>query len=387
MSVPLLDLDAQYRPLREDILAAITRVCDSQRFIMGPEIDGLEHELCGLLGVKHAIAVSSGTDALLLALMALGIKAGDEVVTTTYSFFATAGAIVRVGAKPVLVDIDPATFNIDSAQAAAAITPRTRAIMPVHLFGLGADMDPIMDAANRAGIPVIEDAAQAIGSTYRSRPLGTFGAFGCFSFFPSKNLGAFGDAGLLTSEDDELAARARLLRTHGMRPKYYHHLVGANFRMDALQAAVLRVKAPHLAGWTNGRRANAARYRGLFHAAGLDAPRPGSGQAFVTLPSAPADRLHIFNQFVIRTPDRDGLKRHLDEQGIGNEIYYPVPFHLQPCFADLGYRQGAFPQAERAAQESLAIPVYGELRIDQQEAVVSAIGQFVQRGVPAGTGQ
>jgi len=378
MSVPLLDLDAQYRPLREDILAAITRVCDSQRFIMGPEIDGLERELCGLLGVKHAIAVSSGTDALLLALMALGIKAGDEVVTTTYSFFATAGAIVRVGARPVLVDIDPETFNIDPAQAAAAITPRTRAIMPVHLFGLGADMDPIMDAASRAGIPVIEDAAQAIGSTYHSRPIGTIGACGCFSFFPSKNLGAFGDAGLLTSEDDELAARARLLRTHGMRPKYYHHLVGANFRMDALQAAVLRVKAPHLAGWTDGRRANAARYRSLFQAAGL---------ATVTLPHAPADRLHIFNQFVIRTPDRDGLKRHLDEQGIGNEIYYPVPFHLQPCFADLGYRQGAFPHAERAAQESLAIPVYGELTVDQQEAVVSAIGQFVQRGVPAGSGQ
>jgi dTDP-4-amino-4,6-dideoxygalactose transaminase len=379
MSVPLLDLDAQYRPLREEILAAITRVCDSQRFIMGPEIDSLERELCGLLGVKHAIAVSSGTDALLLALMALGITAGDEVVTTTYSFFATAGAIVRVGARPVLVDIDPATFNIDPVQAAAAMTPRTRAIMPVHLFGLGADMDPIMDAANRAGIPVIEDAAQAIGSIYRSRPLGTIGAFGCFSFFPSKNLGAFGDAGLLTSEDDELAARARLLRTHGMRPKYYHHLVGANFRMDALQAAVLRVKAPHLAAWTDGRRANAARYRTLFQAAGLDSS--------VTLPDAPADRLHIFNQFVIRTPDRDGLKRHLDELGIGNEIYYPVPFHLQPCFADLGYRPGAFPHAERAAQESLAIPVYGELTLDQQEAVVSAIGQFVHRGVPAGSGQ
>ena len=379
MSVPLLDLDAQYRPLREEILAAITRVCDSQRFIMGPEIDGLERELCGLLGVRHAIAVSSGTDALLLALMALGITAGDEVITTTYSFFATAGAIVRVGARPVLVDIDPATFNIDPVQAAAAITPRTRAIMPVHLFGLGTDMDPIMDAANRAGIPVIEDAAQAIGSTYRSRPLGTIGAFGCFSFFPSKHLGAFGDAGLLTSEDDELAARARLLRTHGMRPKYYHHLVGANFRMDALQAAVLRVKAPHLAAWTEGRRANAARYRSLFQAAGLDSS--------VTLPNAPADRLHIFNQFVIRTPDRDGLKRHLDEQGIGNEIYYPVPFHLQPCFAELGYRPGAFPHAERAAQESLAIPVYGELTLDQQEAVVSAIGQFVQRGVPAGSGQ
>jgi dTDP-4-amino-4,6-dideoxygalactose transaminase len=346
---------------------------------MGPEIDALESELAAQLGVRHAIAVSSGTDALLLALMALGIKAGDEVVTTTFSFFATAGAVVRVGATPVLVDIDPVTFNIDPVQAAAAITPRTKAIMPVHLFGLGADMDPIMDAANRAGIPVIEDAAQAIGSTYGSRPLGAIGAFGCFSFFPSKNLGAFGDAGLLTTENPALAERARLLRTHGMKPKYYHHLVGANFRMDALQAAVLRVKAPHLAGWTEGRRANAARYRRLFHDAGLDAS--------ITLPVEPSGRMHIFNQFVIRTADRDGLKRHLDAQGIGNEIYYPVPFHLQPCFADLGYRQGAFPHAERAALESLAIPVYGELTPRQQETVVSAIGQFVQRRVPASAGQ
>jgi dTDP-4-amino-4,6-dideoxygalactose transaminase len=375
MSVPLLDLDAQYRPLRDELLAAVTRVCDSQRFIMGPEIDGLERELRALLGVKHAIAVSSGTDALLLALMALDIKAGDEVVTTTFSFFATAGAVVRVGARPVLVDIDPETFNIDPVQAAAAITPRTKAIMPVHLFGLGAEMDAIMAAASRAGIAVIEDAAQAIGSTYKSRPLGAIGAFGCFSFFPSKNLGAFGDAGLLTTEDDALADRARLLRTHGMKPKYYHHLVGANFRMDALQAAVLRVKAPHLARWTAGRQANAARYRQLFHAAGLD--------GLVRLPLEPADRSHIFNQFVIRTSDRDGLKRHLDQQGIGTEIYYPVPFHLQPCFADLGYRQGAFPHAERAAQESLAIPVYGEMTAAQQETVVAAIAQYVRAQVEA----
>src|ERR1700716_2957323 len=311
--VPLLDLQAQYRPLRDEILAAMTRVCDSQRFIMGPEIDALESELSRQIGVTHAIAVSSGTDAVLLALMALDIKAGDEVVTSTYSFFATAGAIVRVGARPVLVDIDPATFNIDPAQAAAAITPRTRAILPVHLFGLSADLDPIMDAARRAGIPVIEDAAQAIGSTYKSRPLGAIGAFGCFSFFPSKNLGAFGDAGLLTTEDEALAARARLLRTHGMEPKYYHHLVGGNFRMDALQAAVLRVKAPHLAAWTAGRRANAQRYRALFTDAGL--------QARVALPPEPADRLHIFNQFVIRAADREGLKQHLGERGIGTAIY------------------------------------------------------------------
>ena len=375
MPVPLLDLQAQYRPLRDDILAAITRVCDSQRFIMGPEVDALERELAAQLGVRHAISVSSGTDALLLALMTLGIGPGDEVVTTTYSFFATAGCVSRVGARPVLVDIDPATFNIDPAQAVAAITPRTKAIMPVHLYGLAADMDPVMAAADRAGIAVIEDAAQAIGATYKARPLGGIGALGCFSFFPSKNLGAFGDAGLLTTNDDALAKQARLLRTHGMQPKYYHHVVGANFRMDALQAAILRVKAPHLDAWTEGRRRNAASYRALFHEAGLDGT--------IGLPSEPADRLHIYNQFVIRTAERDALKHHLDEQGIGNEIYYPVPFHLQPCFADLGYARGAFPHAERAAIETLAIPIYGELTDAQQRTVVSTIEQFVHRKVGA----
>jgi dTDP-4-amino-4,6-dideoxygalactose transaminase len=375
MKVPLLDLQAQYRPLRDDILAAVTRVCDSQRFIMGPEIDALEGELSRQIGVKHAITVSSGTDAILLALMTLDIKPGDEVITPTYSFFATAGAVERLGARPVLVDIDPVTFNIDAAQAVAAITPRTKAIIPVHLFGLCADLDPIMDAANRAGIPVVEDAAQAIGSIYKSRPAGAIGALGCFSFFPSKNLGAFGDAGLLTTGDDRLAGRARLLRTHGMQPKYYHHVVGANFRMDAIQAAVLRVKAPRLAAWTEGRRANAARYRTLFGAAGLD--------RLVSLPVEPPDRHHIFNQFVIRTPERDALKRHLDERGIGNEIYYPVPFHLQPCFSHLGHRRGDFPHAERAAAESLAIPVYAELTLDQQECVVSTVAEFVHKRVGA----
>jgi dTDP-4-amino-4,6-dideoxygalactose transaminase len=373
LKVPLLDLQAQYRPLRAEILAAIERVCDSQRFIMGPEITSLESEMARMLGVRHAIAVSSGTDALLLALMALGIKAGDEVITPTYSFFATAGAVARLGARPVLVDIDEATFNIDTAQAVAAITPRTKAIVPVHLFGQSADMDPLLLAASRDGIPIVEDAAQAIGATYKSRPLGSLGAFGCFSFFPSKNLGAFGDAGLLTAMDDGLAKRARLLRTHGMEPRYYHHLVGANFRMDALQAAILRVKAPHLDGWTNGRRANAARYRALFREAGL--------LDSVTLPSDPADSRHIYNQFVVRVADRDGLRAHLDERGIGTEIYYPVPFHLQPCFADLGYRRGDFPKAERAAADSLALPIYSELTEAQQHAVVSAIGEFVQRRV------
>jgi len=369
IKVPLLDLQAQYRPLREDILAAMTRVADSQRFIMGPEIEGLERELARMLDIRHAIAVSSGTDALLLPLMALGITHGDEVVTSSYSFFATAGCIARLGARPVLVDIDPVTFNIDTDQIEAAMTPRTKAILPVHLFGQSADLDPIMRLAEEKDVPVIEDAAQAIGATYHARPVGGIGAFGCFSFFPSKNLGAFGDAGLVTTNDDELAKRARLLRTHGMEPKYYHHLVGANFRMDALQAAILRVKAPHLAAWTEGRRTNAARYRELFREAGLvDA---------IKLPPEPYDRRHIYNQFVIQMPERDALKRHLDEQGIGNEIYYPVPFHLQPCFAVLGYRRGDFPKAEKAANQSLAIPIYGELTLEQQQAVVSVIQSFV----------
>ncbi len=370
MQIPLLDLQAQYRPLRDEILAAVTRVCDSQRFIMGPEIEALEAEMAAMLGIRHAVAVSSGTDALLLALMVLGVKPGDEVITTTYSFFATAGTIARLGARPVLVDIDSATYNIDPDQVRAAITPRTKAIMPVHLFGLAADMDPIMDAAVKAGIPVVEDAAQAIGSTYKGRPAGGVGALGCFSFFPSKNLGAFGDAGLVTTNDADLAKRARLMRTHGMEPKYYHHVVGGNFRMDALQAAILRVKAPHLQGWTEARRANANRYQMLFRNAGLE--------SLVTLPVEPTDRRHIYNQFVIATADRDALRRHMSERGIGTEIYYPVPFHLQACFADLGYRAGAFPRAERAAAESLAIPIYGELTLAQQEAVVDAIAQFVK---------
>jgi dTDP-4-amino-4,6-dideoxygalactose transaminase len=368
--VPLLDLEAQYAPLRDDILAAVTRVCDSQRYIMGPEIAAFEQEIAALLGIEHAVAVSSGTDALLVALMALGIKPGDEVITSTYSFFATAGCIARLGATPVLVDIDPITFNVDPPQVAAAITTRTRAIVPVHLFGLSADMDPIVAAASRAGIPVVEDAAQAIGATYKSRPVGGIGALGVFSFFPSKNLGAFGDAGLVTTGDRDLAARVRLLRNHGMEPKYYHHVVGGNFRMDALQAAILRVKASHLAAWTEARRVNGARYARLFRNAGLIDR--------IVLPVEPADRRHIFNQFVIRCPDRDRLKRHLDEHGIGNEVYYPVPFHLQPCFEGLGYRAGAFPHAERAARETLAIPIYSELAIDQQQRVVDVIAEFVQ---------
>jgi dTDP-4-amino-4,6-dideoxygalactose transaminase len=368
MKVPLLDLHAQNRPLRDEILAAIERVVDSQHFILGPEVAALEEELAKLLGIEHVITVSSGTDALLLALMTLGIQAGDEVITSTYSFFATAGGIVRLGARPVFVDIDPATFNLDVAATRAAITPRTRAILPVHLFGLSADLDPILATAQEAGIPVVEDAAQAIGATYKSRPVGGIGAVGCFSFYPSKNLGAFGDAGLLTTNDAALAKRARVLRTHGMEPKYFHEVVGGNFRMDALQAAVLRVKAPHLERWTEARRCNANRYDRMFRAAGL-ADR-------VCLPVESPDARHIFNQYVIRVPERDALKRHLDTHGIGSEIYYPLPLHLQKCFASLGYRVGDFPNAERAAADSLAIPIYSEITPEQQQAVVNRIAEF-----------
>jgi dTDP-4-amino-4,6-dideoxygalactose transaminase len=368
--IPLLDLQAQYAPLRDEILAAIARVCDSQRFIMGPEVEAFEEDMARMLSVRHAIAVSSGTDALLLALMALDVRTGDEVITTPYSFFATAGSIVRVGARPVLVDIDDTTFSIDPELIEAAVTPRTKAILPVHLFGLSADMDPVLDVASRAGVPVVEDAAQAIGATYKSRTLGGLGLIGCFSFFPSKNLGAFGDAGLVATNDDGLAKRMRRLRTHGMEPRYYHHEVGGNFRMDALQAAVLRVKARHLERWTEARRANARRYAALFREAGLG--------DHVMLPVEPADRRHIFNQFVIRTAERDALRQHLDARGIGNAIYYPVPFHLQPCFRFLGHRPGDFPRAERAAADSLALPIYGELTAGQIETVAGAVADFVR---------
>lgn len=367
VTVPLLDLQAQYKPLRQALLDAVTRVCDSQRFIGGPEVEGLERELCETLGYPHALGLSSGTDAVLAALMALDIGPGDEVITPTYSFFATAGCVVRVGATPVLVDSEPGTFNIDTAAAIAAITPRTRAIIPVHLFGQSAEMAPLVAAANQRGIAVIEDAAQAIGCTYRGAPVGTIGAIGCFSFFPSKNLGAFGDAGYVTANDPALASKLRLIRTHGMEPKYHHHLVGANFRIDAIQAAVLRVKLPKLAGWSEGRRANAARYRTLFADAGL-------GE--VILPVEAPHRTHIYNQFVIRVPERDRLRAHLDAAQIGTEVYYPVPFHLQDCFANLGYQRGAFPIAEASAGDSLALPIYPELTEAQQSAVVNGIRTF-----------
>jgi dTDP-4-amino-4,6-dideoxygalactose transaminase len=369
MHVPLLDLQAQFAGIRDEVLSAVVRVCDSQRFVLGPEVEAFEREMAALLGVKHAIGVSSGTDALLVSLMALGVGPGDEVVTSTYSFFATAGTVSRMGATPVFVDIDPGTFNIDVAQVADAITPRTRALLPVHLFGQMADMDPILELGRQAHIPVIEDAAQAVGARYGGRPAGGVGAIGCFSFFPSKNLGAFGDAGLVTTNDDDLASRVRLLRTHGAERQYHHRVVGGNFRIDALQAAVLRVKAPHLASWTAARQRNAARYRELIEAAGLGRK--------ITVPPEAADRTHIYNQFVVRVPDRDPVKTALHARGVGSAIYYPIPFHEQECFAHLGPWTGGFPEAERAARESLAVPIYGELSDDQLQYVVGSLAAIL----------
>jgi dTDP-4-amino-4,6-dideoxygalactose transaminase len=367
IKVPLLDLKAQYASICSEIRAAIDHVCESQHFILGTEVAALEEAIAVFCGVRFAIGISSGTDALLAALMALGIGPGDEVITTTYSFFATAGVIVRVGARPVFVDINPKTFNLDAESVSAKVTSRTKVIMPVHLFGRCADMDPILQTAAAHGISVVEDAAQAIGALdERGRQAGTIGHVGCFSFFPSKNLGAYGDAGMAVTHNENLAETLRTLRVHGSKPKYHHQLVGGNFRLDALQAAVLRVKLNYLPSWTEARRQNAQRYRRLFEQEGV----PDG----VILPEdAPG---HIYNQFVVRVPDRDRLQAFLWDCGIGTEVYYPLPLHLQQCFKDLGYRQGDFPHAERAAAESLALPIYPELTKEQQRYVAVQLAAF-----------
>jgi len=368
--VPLLDLRAQYRTIRAEIEDAVRRVFDSQGFILGPEVTGLEEEISSFTGAAHSVGMSSGTDALLAALMILEIGPGDEVVTTPYSFFATGGVISRLGAQPVFVDIDPLTFNMDADQAAAAITERTRAIMPVHLYGRVADMEPAIKAARERGIAIIEDAAQALGALAADgRPAGTIGDIGCFSFFPSKNLGGAGDGGMTVTNDAELARKLRIIRVHGSQPKYYHSVVGGNFRLDALQAAVLRVKLKHLKAWTAARRRNADRYRALMTAAGL--------QDTVTLPTDVAG--HCYNQFVVRVPERDRLQAELKNAGIGTEIYYPLPLHLQECFASLGYRAGMMPESERAANETLALPIYPELTEEQSQYVVATMCNFYAR--------
>jgi len=380
VTVPLLDLKAQYATIREEIHAAVDAVLESQQCILGPVVSECETKLAAYCGCPHAVTVSSGSDALLISLMAENIGPGDEVITTPYTFFATAGAVARLGAKPVFVDIDPATYNIDPAGIEAKITKNTKVILPVHLYGQCADMDPIMDIAARHGIPVVEDAAQAIGAEYKGRRAGSIGRYGCFSFFPSKNLGAAGDGGMVTVADAALNERLQMLRNHGMKPKYYYGLIGGNFRFDAVQAAIVNVKLQYLDRWTAGRQSNAARYRRMFDEGGLLGNGNETGGAgLVQLPYEVPGNRHIYNQFVIRVPRRDEVLAHLKSQQIGVEVYYPVPLHLQQCFAYLGHHEGEFPESERAAKETLALPIYPELSDQQAQWVVSAIRTFLQK--------
>lgn len=368
-AVPLLDLKAQYATIRADVTAAIQRVCESQVFIGGPEVTQCEDEVAAYSGCKFGIGMSSGTDALLCAMMALGIGPGDEVIVPSFTFFATGGCVSRLGARPVFCDICPKTFNVRAEHIEPKLTSRTKLIVPVHLFGQLAEMGPIMELAGRRGIPVLEDAAQSIGSVQGGRKSGQFGVMAALSFFPSKNLGAFGDAGMILTNDADVAERCRLIRTHGAKPKYYHAMVGANFRLDALQAAVLRVKLRSLDEWTAGRRRNAQRYDRLFAGSPVGAP-------YVA-----AENFSIYNQYVIRVANRDGLKKHLDGLSIGNEIYYPVPLHLQQCFASLGGKPGDLPDCEKAAREVLAIPIYPELPPEWIDYVAGAILDFTGRGI------
>lgn len=369
MKVPLLDLQGQYQGLRAELLAAITRVMDSQRFVLGEEGRALEREIADYTGTKFAIGCASGSDALLLALMALNVTAGDEVITSPFTFFATGSAITRLGARPVFVDIDPLTYNLDSHAVAQAVTSRTKVILPVHLYGQCADMGALMDIGKRHQIPVVEDAAQAIGAEDVGRRAGSLGAIGCFSFYPTKNLGGAGDGGIMTTNDPDLAGRLKILRVHGGATEYRHSEVGINSRLDELQAAVLRVKLTHLDRWSNRRRENAMRYDELLK------ERP---PAFtVVTPFVREEARHIFHQYVLRAPrHRDDLVKHLADNGVGSGIYYPIPLHLQQCFAFLGYREGDCPEAEQAAKETLALPIYPELTESQQRLVVDSLLSF-----------
>jgi len=367
MNVPLLDLRAQFQTIRDEVMAAVERVFESQHFILGPEVEAFERSAAEYCRVKHAIGCGSGSDALLLALTALGVGPGDEVVTASFSFFATAGSITRLGARPVFVDISSDDFNIDPDLIERAITPRAKAILPVHLFGQCAEMDAIRKVAERHNLPVVEDAAQAIGAGYHELHAGSIGAVGCFSFFPSKNLGGAGEGGLMTTDDDDLAEKLRLLRVHGMRPKYYHQVVGVNSRLDALQAAVLGVKLKYLDRWSDARRRNAEHYDRLFAEAGVEE---------VATPSVRPNRRHIFNQYTIRCSRRDELMDFLKRRGVGSEIYYPLPLHLQECFAYLGYKPGDLPVTERTSRECLSLPVYPELTEEMRRYVVETVAEF-----------
>jgi dTDP-4-amino-4,6-dideoxygalactose transaminase len=367
-TIPFLDLKAEFQDMRAEVMQAVEKVLESQHFILGPEVEALEREIATLTDSRFAIGCASGSDALVLALMALEIGRGDEVITTPFSFFASAGSIARVGAKPVFADIDSRTFNISPQAVEKAITSRTRAIIPVHLFGLPADMSEIEEIGTTHKLPIIEDAAQAIGARYEGHAVGSIGSIGCFSFFPSKNLGGAGDGGMLTTKDSALADRLRVLRVHGAYKKYDHELLGMNSRLDALQAAILRVKLRHLDGWATARRANADRYRDLF--------REFRVQNVVEAPEIPRGRTHVFNQFTVCVKERDELGAHLKQRGIPTEIYYPKALHLQRAFAYLGYRAGDFPRSEEASLAVLSLPIYPKLREEQQRNIVAAIADY-----------
>ncbi len=376
--IPTLNLKAHHQPILEEIYDAIHRVVESNGFILGKEVAALESEIAEYCQATHCVGVSSGSDALLIALMALNVKPGDEVITSPFTFFATVGAISRLGAIPVFADIDPVTFNVDPNQVQEKITPRTKGIIPVHLYGQCADMDPLLDLAEKNNLFVIEDAAQAIGSEYQGKRAGSMGNIGCFSFFPSKNLGAFGDGGAVTTNDPELADKIRCLRVHGGKPKYYHKVIGGNFRLDAIQAAILRVKLRYLDIWTHARQERANRYDQLISETNLQ-------DNLVEIPNVVENR-HIFNQYVLRVNNRNELKQYLANNGIDSAIYYPVPMHLQECFAYLGYQPGDFPESEGAANSTLAIPLYPELTSQEQIRVVDTIqkyyistGQFIEK--------
>ena len=371
MKVPLLDLKAQYKTIKTDVDAAVAAVLESQYFILGPVVEECERRIAEYSTCPFGVGVASGTDALLVALMVEGIGPGDEVITSPFTFFATAGSIARLGAKPVFVDICPKTYNIDVSRIEKCVTKNTKAIIPVHLFGQCAEMDPILDIAGRHGLLVIEDAAQAIGAEYRGRRAGSMGHYGCFSFFPSKNLGGGGDGGMVVTQDAPRAEKLKIYRVHGSKPKYFHKVIGGNFRLDALQAAIVNAKLPHLDAWTAGRQANAQRYRQLFQESGL------VEKGLVVLPTEVSGRRHIYNQFVIRVPRRDEVRKHLTDQGIGTEIYYPVPLHVQECFRYLGYKEGDCPESEAAARDTVALPIYPELSEEQIRYVVDTIRGFL----------
>lgn len=390
MKVPLLDLKPQYKALKKELDETLIRVAESQYFILGPEVDKMEKSFNEYLGCKYSLGISSGTDALLIALMAIDIKPGDEVIVPTFSFFATAGVVARLNAVPVLVDSDPVTFNISPADIEKKVTRKTKAVIPVHLFGQSCEMDEIMAVAKKHNLKVIEDAAQAIGVQYKDgKFVGTIGDIGCFSFFPSKNLGCFGDGGLVTTNDDKLGEKLRILRVHGGEPKYYHKVIGGNFRLDALQAAVLNVKLPHLDSWSEKRRINAAVYTKFFIEKGLASEEGKSSfdsKNKVLLPKAiyantksTVKNYHIFNQYNIRVEKRDELRKYLTGKEIGTEIYYPVPFHLQECFAYLGNKAGDFPSAEQEANTSIALPIFPELTVEQLSYVVDTIKEFFEK--------